>query len=78
MAKTLNFKAKFGKNWAVINKASTTYAFCFKEGMHIRWHNEAVLNIQVRSEKIQLSVYLFSPLFLQNFALKVRVSAIVD
>ena len=49
-------KACDDSTFRIIDEASTKYALRLKEGMHIRWHNEPVLNKQVRFEKIQLSV----------------------
>ena len=49
-------KACDDSTFRIIDEASTKYALRLKEGMHIRWHNEPVLNKQVKFEKIQLSV----------------------
>ena len=43
-------------SFKIIDEASTKYGLKLKEGMHIRWNNEPVLNKQVKFEKIQLSV----------------------
>ena len=49
-------KACNESSFKIIDGANTKYALRLKEGMHIRWNNEPVLNKQVKFEKIQLSV----------------------